>query len=119
MDEIELASITFNDQAEFPHGPASAIAAGETGIQKGDAEASLNISSTLDLFAIASHNTEDIVDLSHRLHPPRRFQRRAPCALIRIFIHLRRTVDRYLYHCLSRGRTWHVRCTFMGIHNRF
>ncbi|KAF9238468.1 hypothetical protein BU15DRAFT_88326 [Melanogaster broomeanus] len=69
IDEIELASITLNDQAEISHDPASATAAGETGIQKSDAEASLNISSTLDLFAIASHNMEDIVDLTHSTPP--------------------------------------------------
>ncbi|KIJ18342.1 hypothetical protein PAXINDRAFT_110836 [Paxillus involutus ATCC 200175] len=66
IDEIELASITLNDQAEISRDPASA--GGETGIQKDDPEAPLNISS-LELFAIASHNMEDIVDLTHSTPP--------------------------------------------------
>ncbi|KAG6377742.1 hypothetical protein JVT61DRAFT_14514 [Boletus reticuloceps] len=48
IDEIELASITLNDQAEVP---ASASTTGEIGIQKDDTETSLNIASTLELFA--------------------------------------------------------------------
>ncbi|KAF9236029.1 hypothetical protein BU15DRAFT_77338 [Melanogaster broomeanus] len=69
IDKIELASITLDNEAEIPHGTASATAAGETGVQKGDTEASLNVSSSLDLLAIASHNMEDIVDLSHPSPP--------------------------------------------------
>ena len=66
IDEIELASITLNDQADVP---ASVSAAGEIGIQKDDAETSLNIASTLELFAIAPHNMEDMVDLAHSTPP--------------------------------------------------
>lgn len=64
IDEIELASITLNDQAEVP-----ASATSEVGIQKDDTEASMNIASTLELFAIAPHNMEDMVDLAHSTPP--------------------------------------------------
>ena len=66
IDEIELASITLNDQAEVS---ASASTTGEIGIQKDDTETSLNIASTLELFAIAPHNMEDMVDLAHSTPP--------------------------------------------------
>ncbi|KAF9221773.1 hypothetical protein BS17DRAFT_710461 [Gyrodon lividus] len=65
IDEIELASITLNDHAEISHDPAG----GEMGIQKDDPEASLNISSTLELFSIASNSMEDMVDLTHSTPP--------------------------------------------------
>lgn len=63
IDEIELASITLNDQVEVPSATC------EIGIQKDDAETSLNIASTLELFAIAPHNMEDMVDLTHSTPP--------------------------------------------------
>lgn len=62
IDEIELASITLNDQVEVP---ASAPATGEVGVEKEDAETSL----TLELFAIAPHNMDDMVDLAHSTPP--------------------------------------------------
>ncbi|KAH0834112.1 hypothetical protein J3R83DRAFT_11400 [Lanmaoa asiatica] len=64
IDEIELASITLNDQVEVP-----ASATSEVGIQKDDAETSLNIASTLELFSIAPHSMEDMVDLAHSTPP--------------------------------------------------
>lgn len=67
IDEIELASITLNDQVEVP---ASAPATGEIGVQKDDGETSLSIATTLELFAIAApHNMEDMVDLAHSTPP--------------------------------------------------
>ena len=66
IDEIELASITLNDQADVP---ASASTTGEIGIQKDDTETSLNMASTLELFAIPPHNMDDMVDLA-RSTPP-------------------------------------------------
>ncbi|KAF8553264.1 hypothetical protein OG21DRAFT_1414607 [Imleria badia] len=60
IDEIELASITLNDQADVP------ASTGEIGIQKDDAETSLT---TLELFAISPHNMEDMVDLTHSTPP--------------------------------------------------
>ena len=59
IDEIELASITLNDQVEVP-------STSEIGIQKDDAETSLNI---VELFAIAPHNMEDMVDMTHSTPP--------------------------------------------------
>lgn len=66
IDEIELASITLNDQVEVP---ASASTTGEVDVEKDDTETSLNIASTLELFAIAPHNMEDMVDLAHSTPP--------------------------------------------------
>ena len=63
IDEIELASITLNDQAEV------SATTSEIGIQKDDTETSLNIVSTLELFAIAPHNMEDMVDMTHSTPP--------------------------------------------------
>lgn len=65
IDEIELASITLNDQAEVP----ASASIGEVGSQKDDTETSLNIASTLELFAIGPHNMEDMVDLAHTTPP--------------------------------------------------
>ncbi|KAL4070162.1 hypothetical protein V8B97DRAFT_1900569 [Scleroderma yunnanense] len=66
IDEIELASITLNDQV--PRDPASVVP--EIEVQKDDKETSLTISSTLDLFGIASQNNmDDIVDLTHSTPP--------------------------------------------------
>ncbi|KIJ64356.1 hypothetical protein HYDPIDRAFT_28799 [Hydnomerulius pinastri MD-312] len=67
IDEIELASITLNDQVEIPHDPSSSAA--EIGVQKDDPEASMKLASTIDLFAIVPHNMEDIVDLTHSTPP--------------------------------------------------
>ncbi|KAH7882756.1 hypothetical protein F5I97DRAFT_1816666 [Phlebopus sp. FC_14] len=68
IDEIELASITLNDQAEIPRDSSSGDA--EIGVQKDDQEASMNMASTtLELFAVAPHNMEDMVDLTHSTPP--------------------------------------------------
>ncbi|OJA17060.1 WSC protein [Rhizopogon vesiculosus] len=63
IDEIELASITLNDQAEI-----SGEAISEVGMQKDDPETSLNVS-TLDMYTIARHNMDDLVDLTHSTPP--------------------------------------------------
>ncbi|KAG6335415.1 hypothetical protein ID866_3676 [Astraeus odoratus] len=68
IDEIELASITLNDQAEISRDPTSTVS--EIEVQKDEKETDLNISSTLDLFGIASQSSmDDIVDLSHSTPP--------------------------------------------------
>jgi len=68
IDEIELASITLNDQVEIQRDPASAVP--EIEVQKDDKETSLTISTTLDLFDITSQNNmDDIADLTHSTPP--------------------------------------------------
>ncbi|KAI6007071.1 hypothetical protein EDD15DRAFT_2394832 [Pisolithus albus] len=70
IDEIELASITLNDQVEIQRDPASAVS--EIEVQKDDKEASLTVTTSLDLFGIASQNSgsmDDIVDLTHMTPP--------------------------------------------------
>lgn len=65
IDEIELASITLNDQAEVPASGSTS----EVGIQKDDTETSMNIATTLELLGVAPHNIEDLVDLAHSTPP--------------------------------------------------
>ncbi|KAI6118384.1 hypothetical protein F5141DRAFT_1194705 [Pisolithus sp. B1] len=69
IDEIELASITLNDQVEIQRDPASAVS--EIEVQKDDKEASLTVTTSLDLFGIASQSgsMDDIVDLTHATPP--------------------------------------------------
>lgn len=70
IDEIELASITLNDQVEIQRDPASAVS--EIEVQKDDKETSLTVTTSLDLFGIASQSSgsmDDIVDLTHMTPP--------------------------------------------------
>ncbi|KAI6030192.1 hypothetical protein EDC04DRAFT_102613 [Pisolithus marmoratus] len=69
IDEIELASITLNDQVEIQRDPASAVS--EIEVQKDDKETSLSVAASLDLFGIASQSSgmDDIVDLTHSTPP--------------------------------------------------
>lgn len=71
IDEIELASITLNDQVEIQRDPASAVP--EIEVQKDDKEASsLTVAtSPLDIFGIASQGSsmDDIIDLTHTTPP--------------------------------------------------
>lgn len=68
IDEIELASITLNDQTEISSEAAQTT--GEVGVQKDDLETSLNVS-TLDMYTIARHSMDDddLVDLAHSTPP--------------------------------------------------
>ncbi|EGN92622.1 hypothetical protein SERLA73DRAFT_172732 [Serpula lacrymans var. lacrymans S7.3] len=69
IDEIELASITLNDQADVSHDAMDGSM--DVGVQKDEPEGSLGLG-PLDLFNIPSQNLDDIVDLAHELHstPP-------------------------------------------------
>ncbi|KAG1796948.1 uncharacterized protein HD556DRAFT_260886 [Suillus plorans] len=66
IDEIELASITLNDQAEIS-GDAPQTT-GEIGVQKDDSEASLSLSA-LEIYTMSQQNMDDIVDLTHSTPP--------------------------------------------------
>ncbi|KAG2742705.1 hypothetical protein P692DRAFT_20879037 [Suillus brevipes Sb2] len=66
IDEIELASITLNDQAEIS-GDATQTTS-EIGVQKDDSEASLSLSA-LEIYTMSQQNMDDIVDLTHSTPP--------------------------------------------------
>ncbi|KAG1750478.1 uncharacterized protein EDB91DRAFT_1217164 [Suillus paluster] len=66
IDEIELASITLNDQAEISGDAAQTTS--EIGVQKDDSETSLSLSA-LEIYTMAQQNMDDIVDLTHSTPP--------------------------------------------------
>jgi len=67
IDEIELASITLNDQAEISGEGVQTTS--EVSVPKDDSEASLS-ASTLDMYnTIARRSMEDLVDMTHATPP--------------------------------------------------